>query len=168
MPPWTLPGNATQSGLISRSMKGGSNNANAIRFEDKQGAEELWLQAERNMRTEVKHDETHSVTNDRKQRVGRDEVVNIGHDHVHISGNNKTVGVGAAFSTVVGEMPDPRQAPLPPGTYVLDVKESILIRCGDSSIFMSKEGMIEVKGKQISEEAADYFLMKGGKIDLNP
>ncbi len=36
MPPWDLPANKTQSGILSRSSKGGSPaNANALRFEDK-------------------------------------------------------------------------------------------------------------------------------------
>ena len=36
MPPWELPANMTQSGVLSRSTKGGAyGNANALRFEDK-------------------------------------------------------------------------------------------------------------------------------------
>jgi type VI secretion system secreted protein VgrG len=38
MPPWELPANMTQSGVLSRSTKGGAyGNANALRFEDKKG-----------------------------------------------------------------------------------------------------------------------------------
>ncbi|ONY04922.1 type IV secretion protein Rhs, partial [Burkholderia cenocepacia] len=47
MPPWALPANATQSGILTRSTKTGNvNTANAIRFEDKKGEEEVWLHAE--------------------------------------------------------------------------------------------------------------------------
>lgn len=168
MPPWTLPDNASQSGLISRSMKGGSGNANAIRMEDKQGAEQLWLQAERDMKTEVEHDETHDVLHDRHRTVGHDETVSVSHDQTHTTGNNKTIGVGKAFSMVVGAMPGEQKEPLPIGTYVLEVIDSILIRCGEASLYMNHKGVIELKGNQISEDAKDYFLMKGGKIDLNP
>ncbi|MFS2056412.1 bacteriophage T4 gp5 trimerization domain-containing protein, partial [Variovorax sp. CT11-76] len=56
MPPWELPANATQSGLLSRSTEDGSEaNANAFRFEDKKGAEQVWLHAERNQDIEVEH-----------------------------------------------------------------------------------------------------------------
>jgi type VI secretion system secreted protein VgrG len=41
MPPWALP-------------------ANAIRFEDKLGAEQLWIHAEKNQDIEVENDETHA------------------------------------------------------------------------------------------------------------
>lgn len=48
MPPWDLPANMTQTGILSRSSKGGGyDNANAIRFEDKKGDEQLWLHAEK-------------------------------------------------------------------------------------------------------------------------
>ena len=52
MPPYALPANATQSGIKSRSTKGGGpGNFNEIRFEDKKGAEQLYIQAEKERRT---------------------------------------------------------------------------------------------------------------------
>ncbi len=42
MPPWDLPNNQTQTGILTRSSKGGSpDNANALRFEDMKGKEEF-------------------------------------------------------------------------------------------------------------------------------
>jgi type VI secretion system secreted protein VgrG len=74
MPPWELPANATQSGVLTRSSKGGAyGNANALRFEDKKGAEELWLHAEKDQRIEVENDETHWVGHDRTKTVDNDE-----------------------------------------------------------------------------------------------
>ena len=60
MPPWDLPANKTQSGIQTRSSPGGSPaNHNQIRFEDKKGAEQLHIHAEKNQDIEVKNDETH-------------------------------------------------------------------------------------------------------------
>ncbi|QPF71788.1 type VI secretion system tip protein VgrG [Roseateles sp. DAIF2] len=74
MPPWELPANATQSGFLTRSSKGGGyDNANAIRFEDKQGAEQLWIHAEKDQLTEVEHDEDKWVGNDRRKTIDRHE-----------------------------------------------------------------------------------------------
>lgn len=62
MPPWDLPANKTQSGFLTRSSKGGTpghglhnspGTANAIRFEDKAGQEQLWLHAQKDQLTEV-------------------------------------------------------------------------------------------------------------------
>ncbi|MFL9871321.1 type VI secretion system Vgr family protein [Paraburkholderia megapolitana] len=170
MPPWKLPDNATQSGMLSRSMKGGSGNANAIRFEDKQGEEELWLQAERDMRTEVENDEMHVVTHDHRWAVGNDHTLNIKHDHVSNTGNDQTVCVGNGFSVTVGGLPagDAPPPPIPAGNYLLNVTEQVVIQCGKSSITMTKDGVIRLEGVQIVEHASEYFLMQGKKIDLNP
>ncbi|WP_432214610.1 bacteriophage T4 gp5 trimerisation domain-containing protein, partial [Salmonella enterica] len=43
MPPLGLPGAATQSGIYSHSIGGGPSNANAVRFEDIPGSEEVWV-----------------------------------------------------------------------------------------------------------------------------
>ncbi|MDR5759995.1 type VI secretion system tip protein TssI/VgrG [Caballeronia sp. LZ035] len=77
MPPWPLPANATQSGMLSRSMKGGVETANGIRMEDKQGGEELWVQAQKDMNTTVKNNETHKVAVDREKSVGGNETTTV-------------------------------------------------------------------------------------------
>ena len=81
MPPWELPANATQSGVLSRSSKDGAyGNANALRFEDKMGEEQLWLHAEKDQLTEVENDE--------KKWVGRDRVKDIDrHETTTVKGN---------------------------------------------------------------------------------
>ena len=81
MPPWELPANATQSGVLSRSSKDGAyGNANALRFEDKKGEEQLWLHAEKDQLTEVENDE--------KKWVGRDRVKDIDrHETTTVKGN---------------------------------------------------------------------------------
>jgi type VI secretion system secreted protein VgrG len=94
MPPWDLPANATQSGILSRSSKGGEyTTANAIRFEDKKGAEQVWIQAERNMDTVVEHDETHHVMHDRTKTIDHDETVFVHHDRTETVDNNETITV---------------------------------------------------------------------------
>ncbi|SAK49435.1 Rhs element Vgr protein [Caballeronia pedi] len=77
MPPWDLPGNATQSGMLSRSMKGSAETANGLRFEDKQGAEEVWLQAQKDMNTTVKNNEAHTVNVNRIKSIGGTETTTV-------------------------------------------------------------------------------------------
>ena len=120
MPPWGLPGSATQSGLLSRSSPGGTTeHANAFRFEDKKGAEQLWMHAERNFdaETEADHslsvgnnhthtvgnDETMQVKNNRQRSVGQDETVNIGKNRVAQIGVDETHGVGGNRTRTVGK-----------------------------------------------------------------
>ncbi|MCA8061717.1 type VI secretion system tip protein TssI/VgrG [Burkholderia sp. AU38729] len=120
MPPWGLPGSATQSGLLSRSSPGGTtDHANAFRFEDKKGAEQLWMHAERNFdaETELDHslsvgnnhthtvgnDETMQVKNNRQRSVGQNETVNIGQNRVAQIGANETHGVVGNRTRTVGQ-----------------------------------------------------------------
>jgi type VI secretion system secreted protein VgrG len=94
MPPWDLPANATQSGILTRSSKGGGYaNANAIRFEDKAGSEQLWIHAEKNQDIEVEKDETHWVGQDRKKTIDRDETTLVKHDRTETVNNNETITV---------------------------------------------------------------------------
>lgn len=94
MPPWDLPANKTQSGILSRSTPGGNyDNANALRFEDKKGQEQLWLHAEKDQLTEVENDEDKWVGRDRRKTVDRDETVLVKHDRTETVDNNETVTV---------------------------------------------------------------------------
>ncbi|UVH56361.1 type VI secretion system tip protein VgrG [Variovorax paradoxus] len=95
MPPWTLPDNATQSGLLTRSSEGATDaNANALRFEDKKGQEQVWLHAERNQDIEVENDETHWVGHDRSKTIDHDETVHVGHDRTETVGHDETITIG--------------------------------------------------------------------------
>ncbi|WP_244107408.1 type VI secretion system tip protein VgrG [Burkholderia sp. BCC0419] len=103
LPPWGLPANATQSGILTRSTKTGNvNTANAIRFEDKKGSEEVWLHAEKDQRLEVEHDESHWVGNDRKKNIDHDETVHVGHDRTETVDNNETITIGVDRTERVG------------------------------------------------------------------
>lgn len=78
-PPYKLPDNATQSGWKSRSSpKGHADNFNEIRFEDKKGDEEMFVQAEKNQVIRVKHDQTLAVGHNRTKTVVLDEKNTIG------------------------------------------------------------------------------------------
>jgi len=107
MPPWELPANATQSGVLTRSSKGGAyTNANAIRFEDKKGSEQLWLHAEKNQDIEVENDETHWVGHDRKKTIDNDETVHVKHDRTETVDNNETITIGVNRTESVGANED--------------------------------------------------------------
>jgi type VI secretion system secreted protein VgrG len=103
MPPWELPANATQSGVLTRSSKGGAyGNANAIRFEDKKDSEQLWIHAEKNQDIEVENDETHWVGHDRTKTVDNDETVHVKHDRTETVDNNETITIGVDRTESVG------------------------------------------------------------------
>ncbi|TCP09785.1 type VI secretion system Vgr family protein [Caldimonas thermodepolymerans] len=103
MPPWELPANKTQTGILTRSTPDGSAaNANAIRFEDKKGEEQLWIHAEKNQDIEVENDETHWVGHDRKKTIDHDETVEVKNNRTETVGNDEQITIGANRTEKVG------------------------------------------------------------------
>jgi type VI secretion system secreted protein VgrG len=78
MPPWQLPANATQSGIHTRSSKGGDyGNANTLRFEDKKGHEQVLIHAEKDMSTSVENDQSTSVGHDQSTTVKNSQTTTV-------------------------------------------------------------------------------------------
>ncbi|MCS4292964.1 type VI secretion system secreted protein VgrG [Comamonas sp. BIGb0152] len=102
MPPWDLPANKTQSGIKTNSSKDGApgagekdgaGDANAIRFEDKKGQEQLWLHAQKDQLTEVENDEDKWVGNDRRKTVDGNETNAIHKNRTETVDGNETITV---------------------------------------------------------------------------
>ena len=112
MPPYDLPANKTQTGIKTRSSKEGSpSNFNELRFEDKKGDEEVYIQAEKNKNVLVKndrtedvgHDETITIGNDRTEHVKHDETITIDNDRTEVVGKNETISIGVDRTETVGK-----------------------------------------------------------------
>ncbi|MGZ8140659.1 type VI secretion system tip protein TssI/VgrG [Bordetella bronchiseptica] len=105
MPPWDLPGNATQSGFLSRSKNGDRGTANALMFEDSAGAERIWLHAERDMDCEVEANESHTVDGNRTTLIGGNDTLTVrGTRTTTIDGLDTETFNAGATRTVTGEV----------------------------------------------------------------
>ena len=106
MPPYDLPAEQTKSAFKTNTSKGGGG-FNEIRFEDKKGAEEVFMHAERDFNRVVKNndtlkvgfetadkgDQTIAICNDQGVDVGNDRTVHVKHDQVTNIDNDLTVHV---------------------------------------------------------------------------
>ncbi len=110
-PLYPLPANKTQSGIRTRSYpNGGRDNYHELRFEDKKGSEEIYLQSEKDWNVLVKNDKTQNVQHDealhvgnnRLKTVGVDQMVQVGANHTEIIGANKSISVGSNKTETVG------------------------------------------------------------------
>jgi len=109
LPPFSLPDNKTQSGILSQSSPAGPG-FNALRFEDAKGNERLDLRAQKDLVVEalndawrtIGHDEIHEVRNDRRDRVVNDETREVGHDLRASIGNDETREVAQRQTIKVG------------------------------------------------------------------
>ena len=101
MPPYELPGNATQSGLKTNSSPGGGG-WNELRFEDKAGSEEVYFQAQKDHNLLIKHDRSKLVQHDQSDRIDNNAKHSVGVNLDEDVGNNKTTKVGVDRTVNIG------------------------------------------------------------------
>ena len=195
-PSWGLPANKTQTGMMSRSTPGGRiANANALRFEDKKGAEQLWIKAERNYDAEVGNDATVTVANDQTISIGNDQSSSIGNDHtvmitknsVNVVGEDRRYVVGKNATSYVGERETRRVKDSKMDTtkvdskqlvgadkdtlvgkhYKIEAGDSFEITCGQSKFYMDKSGSVAITGKSVNITSDGPVQLNGKTIDLN-
>ncbi len=176
MPPYELPANATQSGVKTRSSKGGTpENFNEVRFEDKKGSEEVYIHAEKDQNNVVENDETTSVGRNRTEDVGNNETISIGSNRSVTIGSNKsetiainkaeTIGVakeltiGGAYQVTVGAAMNETIGATK--TEEIGAIKSVLVG-KDSSENVGSNKSIE-SGKKMSFQSGDNFSIKGDK-----
>ncbi|EOI2493340.1 MULTISPECIES: type VI secretion system Vgr family protein [Enterobacter] len=156
MPPWALPAAATQMGFMSRTKDGSVDNANALRFEDKAGAEQVWIQAERNMDTSIKNDETHSVGGERSHYVKKNEL------HRVEANQTQAVKGGTEILTGKGKLDAAVEQ------YVIASGTKLRLVSGESAIELNANGKINLIGKEFNFFVeGDGYITTGGKLHLN-
>lgn len=148
MPPYSLPTEKTQSGIKSRSSKkGGSDNFNEIRFEDKIGEELFYIHAEKDFTMQVEHDYTMHVENDQSDLIDNDRTTVIkANDKLEVKKDRESK-VGQSDKLTVGKK------------LTINAGDSIELKTGAASISMKSDGSISIKGVNIT--------IKGAKVSIN-
>lgn len=171
MPPWALPDNQTQSGLKTRSSKGGgAANFNELRFEDKKGSEQVFLHAEKALDIEVEADETHTVGHDRKKTIENDETVLVKHDRIETVDNDETITIHGNRTETVDKdetITIAKNRTINIGdTLVENVgKDVVKAIDGERTVDISKDESLKV-GKKILIDAGDELTIKVGMSKL--
>jgi type VI secretion system secreted protein VgrG len=111
MPPYKLPDEKTKSTIKTRSsLKGSADNYNEIRFEDKKGSEQIFINAEKDMDTRVEHDDRQIVMNDRhmivnhdqREQIDNDRSITVQNNHKEKIGNNMSIQIGNSLDETTG------------------------------------------------------------------
>ncbi len=87
-PPYDLPAQKNLAGIKSNSTTGGGG-YNEYVFDDTKGEELVRQQAEKNMDTLVKNDETRTIQHDRTTTINNDETHTVDHDQTFSIGKKK-------------------------------------------------------------------------------
>ena len=152
MPPYDLPANATQSGIKSRSSKGGSaDNFNEFRFEDKKGEEEIYLHGEKNWTITIENDKNQSVGHDESLSVGNDRTKSVEKNQSESIGENKSISVGKNHSESISE------------NATINVGKNETISVGKNESVSVGENLSLSVGKNTSETIGEKLSRSVGK-----
>ncbi len=190
MPPYGLPAHQTQSGVKTRSSKGGDgSNFNELRFEDEKGSEDLYFHAEKDFHRYVEHDDdlkvlnnqTIEITKDRTEEVvegdetitiskgDRTEEVSKGNESIRIKQGDRTVELGKGNDSLTIEMGN-LTTKISMGKGTTEAMQSIELKVGSSSIKVDQMGvtikgaMIKIEGTAMAQLKSPMTTVKGDGI----
>src|SRR6185295_4430915 len=92
----------TKSTIKSSSSPGGGG-SNELRFEDKAGAEEIYLHGQKDWNIKIEHDKGQIIGHDEKLEVGHDRSKEVSHDQKEKIGHDKTIEVGNDHKEKIGK-----------------------------------------------------------------
>jgi len=146
----------TQSGIKTHStLGGGVNNFNELRFDDKKGEEDIYLQAEKDFHRLVKNDEKGEIQANQNLLVKDNRTITV------TDGNQiTTVSKGKQALTVKQSSTTKAQK------IVLQADQSIELKVGGSSIKMTPAGIV-IKSTKVDVKGSAMVVIKGGLTKIN-
>lgn len=185
----------TQSGVKSRSTKGGNaQNYNELRFEDKKGAEQVYLHAEKDFDSHVENNqsltveknrtkhiganETYEVVDNRSKTIGGNQTETIAKDkNTQVDGNHsETIGKNMSITIekdltekVSGSYTESvtKDSVHTAKTITFKADKQITLQTGAAKIVMKSNGDITISGKNINVKGSGNVVVKGSKVTMN-
>ncbi|AUX22313.1 hypothetical protein SOCEGT47_028140 [Sorangium cellulosum] len=146
-PPYALPEGAAKSSLQTATTPGGGS-SNELRMSDTKGSEEMFINASKDMTTEVKNNATESIGNDHKKKIGSDQTTNVTNSMTSSVGANQTLSVSGNQAMKVETF------------HVDDIG-------GDHALSIGGNRDLKVGGDHKRDVAGDSALdVSGNQIDL--
>ena len=155
--PYDLPANATRSTLKTLSSKGGGG-TNELRFEDKAGQEEVFLQAQKALNVNVKDSKHEGIGGNSDIKIG-------GYSRTMVDGTHDHVVVGDSTRRIEGKCMLGSKGPL----QILSQEDARLI--GSKQVQIASKQDIQIHGglKLVMEASAQISLKVGGSgIIIDP
>jgi type VI secretion system secreted protein VgrG len=150
MPPYSLPGNKTQSGLKTRSSQGGgASDFNELRFEDKKGSEEVYFHGQKDMNRVVEHDDSLKV--DGKQ----DETIK-GNRTTEITQGNDSLDVKMGNISIKADL----------GKIEIEAMQSITLTVGQSKVTIDQMG-VKIEGLMLQNQGQVMSKTQAPMITIN-
>jgi type VI secretion system secreted protein VgrG len=188
-PLYDLPDNKTQSGVRGANWgsAGTADTSNELRFEDKEGSEEIYLHAQKDYRTVVANNDTLTV-----EQGDRSVEVKTGNDSHKVTQGNRSVEITAGSDTLKLSQGD-RKVELSAGNLTeklsvgnhstqlsagnhevkcsaggstVEAMQSITLKVGGNSVTIDQTG-ITIKGIMVSVEGQAKLDLKSPMTTVN-
>ena len=168
--PYTLPDDQTKSTIKTNSSKGGSG-FNELRFDDKAGSEEVFLQAQKDLNVNVLNCHTSTVTKDEALTINGKRILSVTGDEAHTNKANFSSDISGNFTLKVS------------GNISIEASGSVAIKSGSTfenqagTSLTNKAGtdMTNDAGTTLTNKAAasqtvdggGMLTLKGGLVKIN-
>jgi type VI secretion system secreted protein VgrG len=183
MPPYLLSENLmTRSGIKTHSTPEDKDNPldhfNEIRFEDKKGAEELFVQAERNLDVVVKADENRATGGDfRREVYGKGGMTTLVENGRYVVGARERMFFvsGKSAVDIVSQEQFVRLSVGPEAAQNTDpkngihvTKEQVALYVGENELIIDKDGIsMKCGGGSIALDSGGNVLINGTSVKIN-
>jgi type VI secretion system secreted protein VgrG len=156
LPPFTLNTNMTQSGIKTRSTKGGNASTfNQLLFEDKNGSEAIIIQAQKDLNCTVNNNDTLVVSGDQSVTItnNRTTVLNKGNDSTTIQAGTSSLTAAKQITFSVG------------GNSITIDSSGITIK--GMNITLQGQTQVQVQAPSINATADTALQLKGAIVNIN-
>lgn len=144
--------------------------ANELRFEDKVGEEEVFLHAERDMKTRVRYKESH--------HVGLDQEIKIGQDRVEYVKRDDSVKIDGSRNVKIKEsdkLDVKKEIKIDSGSEItITALSKITLKVGSSTITLEQQGIkidapgtLDAKSPMTTVKGDGLLTLKGGMTMIN-
>lgn len=170
-PPYPLPAEKTKSTIKTNSSKGGGG-YNELRFEDKKGKEEIYLQGEKDWNILIKNNKGQTIGVDDQLSVGNNQKITIGVDRTEDVGSNERITIGINKAETIGAAKELTIG----GAYQVSVGAAMNETVGAAkaeeigaakAVVVGKDSTEKIGGKKTVEVAKDSAEKVEGKKDVN-
>ena len=170
-PPYPLPAEKTKSTIKSNSSQGGGG-FNELRFEDKKGNEEVYLQGEKDWNILIKHDKGQTIGHDDQLSVGNNQTIAVGVDRTETVGKNESITIAINKAETIGAAKELTIG----GAYQVSVGAAMNETVGGikaeevgvhKTVVVAKDSTENIGGNQTVDVAKDLTESVGGKKSVS-
>jgi type VI secretion system secreted protein VgrG len=162
MPPYDLPAEKTKSSIKSYSYKGGGG-FNELRFEDKKGSEQIFIQAQKDQDIRVKNILKEFVGSDTHLIVKHDQLNSVSGDkHQHVSGDHNEKVEGTVSLNAGADMQEKVHS-----KYAMDAGTEVHIKAGTNVVIESGMTLTVKVGANFININPGGIFISGKIVNIN-